>query len=168
MKPPLVDDGSDQDFDSHIMVWQLPVLSEYFNRRMASFKGMRKVPKSHASSRTSSSLDLGPTPGSGIVTVDSDGDGGEEGEGEEVGQDALQEQESTEAEDSYSNWTRDVQSMINNVSKLSDYGEESSQLVKAVPNGSKSPGTALDRSTDRSKCTPSPREDFTQHLAQED
>ncbi len=167
---PKVDDGSDQDYDSHIMVWQLPVAESGGGRHAMAPPALSATTptsvRTNGSSRTSSSLDLaGPTPGSGVVTADSDDDpAGAGGEPIELGVDAAAAAEDENgACDSYANWNRDVQSMLDRVGK----------------NGTKSPTPPGDSSTISDATTvdtlsssafqreedaaPSPKEDFSQH-----
>ena len=82
----LVDDGSDHDHDSHIMVWQVrdqqqncnfirEIDEEDNNKKSKSSSPeppkYNKIEVESRSSRAStSSVDLGPTPGSGLVTTD--------------------------------------------------------------------------------------------------
>ena len=62
----LVEDGTEHDFDSHIMVWNVtdpatgPSVSSAAASLSSSANSLRPI------STTSSSLDLGPTPGSGV------------------------------------------------------------------------------------------------------
>ena len=142
-----VDDGSDQDYDSHIMVWQLPKVSELPLEKSGKLPKMAPLTKTDSNktggvdSRTSSSLDLGPTPGSGILTVDSDDDTETNSE--------LPDSFGNQSEapnDSYTNWNKDVESLLNNVDKAEEALADTESLM-----------------TNRSSI-PSPHEDFTQQL----
>ena len=80
----LVDDGSDHDHDSHIMVWQVREdqvestgklevdsrSSRASSSSVATDHHHTKLEVESRSSRGSSSVDLGPAPGSGLITAD--------------------------------------------------------------------------------------------------
>ncbi|CAB4062458.1 SPAG9 [Lepeophtheirus salmonis] len=65
----LVDDGSDQDYDSHMMVWQLPKVKFILSKESDSVSIKSSSAESVLNSWESNSIGLGPTPGSGVVTM---------------------------------------------------------------------------------------------------
>ena len=148
-----VDDGSDEDHDSHIMVWQLPIVSEEQLLAVREQQQQQQLEVVHScknsqSSRASSSLDFGPTPGSGVQTLadsDDDDDDDDKRVRSEAGAEALPETfvESGGA-DSYSNWNKDVESMLHHISASSSNVQRRND-------------------EDAIKKAPSPKEDFTQH-----
>ena len=146
------------------MVWQLPLLTEEFLKESQRLYHQRQLAKaerhgSHSerdvtSSRTSSSLDLGPTPGSGVITVDSEGE--DDANGAEKGIIALPEQfEPISTEDSYINWNRDVESLMNSAISPIESAQNAMDLISSV-DGENGLRKKLD--------TPSPNEDFTQTI----
>ncbi len=82
----LVEDGTEHDYDSHIMVWQLAVQQTTTAASAHAREPLRRLPPASASSSLrSSSLGLGPTPGSNLA-LDSQseyGDGGVDSDQEE-------------------------------------------------------------------------------------
>jgi hypothetical protein len=84
-----VEDGTEHDYDSHIMVWQLAVQQTSSAALAPAREPLRRLPPASASSslRSSSSLGLGPTPGSNLALdsqseyggLDSDQEEGEDG-----------------------------------------------------------------------------------------
>ena len=153
-----MDDGSDQDYDSHIMVWQLPKVAGDAIKKALEGTALAaeqlsnpvrvQAAVSQTTSRASSSLDLGlPTPGSGVVTADSENDDNGGGEGLP---DSFEPLDPPTAADSYTNWNKDVQSLLNNVKESLDDEDNatvcSSSTVETGP------------------AAPSPREDFTGQL----
>jgi hypothetical protein len=124
-----VDDGSDQDHDSHIMVWQLPCVNSsnvgghnYYPDSPRRIPGGGNFPEivvetaeEADNSLTSSSLDLGPTPGSGIMTADgseSGGDDQDEFDGEAAAEAA--EVVGVSIDEGISAWNDQIESMLNN------------------------------------------------------
>ena len=159
-----VDDGSDQDYDSHIMVWQLPRVSPGAPAADANAIPQSKLPpllSPTGSSMTSSSVDLGPTPGSGVVTVDSSDERDpavSPGLPDSFVEEATEE---TAGGDSYSNWNKDVESLMNNAleaGKLESLTEVGQEVMEeedlTLTTGRRS----------RSSVVPSPKEDFTQQM----
>ncbi len=147
-----VDDGSDQDYDSHIMVWQLPCSEA---RPPTNQPPMTTNPTNQTlsiatpTSTTSSSIDLAAhTPGSGVVTVDSDGD--DEREDQSVIELAVDAAES--ACDSYANWNKDVQSMLDRVG------------TNTNPPSEEDDDDDDDHKEESVGTNNSPKEDFSQHI----
>lgn len=127
----LVDDGSDQDYDSHIMVWQLPIVPPdaivtTTSSDTTDHNVTTTTTKDHES-RASSSLDLGPTPGSGVITVDSDDDHDDEMSKlpENFGNDS--------GNDSYKNWNKDVESLLQHVAVSND--DDDQLQIRSSPDG---------------------------------
>ncbi len=126
-----VDDGSDQDYDSHIMVWQLARVNPNSPAATATDRPRRVAAAGNgngggggdfpdivveeaeeaANSLASSSLDLGPTPGSGIITADGSESGGDEAKDEPAG---------SSPPASAAAWNDQIESMLNNVAARED------------------------------------------------
>ncbi len=119
----LVDDGSDQDYDSHIMVWQLPIVPP---DTITTTTSTTSDTTDHKESRPASSLDLGPTPGSGVITVDSDDDKDVSELPENFGNDS--------GNDSYKNWNKDVESLLQHVAVNKDDDDNEIQ-IRSSPDG---------------------------------
>lgn len=146
-----MDDGSDQDYDSHIMVWQLPVVTENPSEvPRPPTSEPRSVAASEAdrSSRASSSLDLGPTPGSGIMTADSESDleTASEHTLEEGPPSKESSSEPPQPPVSLTKWSADVESMLDHGSLPQEALEAASEVASETSE----------------RPIPSPLEDFTQ------
>lgn len=132
-----VDDGSDHDHDSHIMVWQVqddPNPPEPTNTQ----QNFSKVEVESRSSRGSSSVDLGPAPGSGLVTTDASEASDTEKSIDRQLSLGMEMTESMTAS-SLMQFNKDVESMMENVAK--EASEEPSEGSIGEP-----------------------KEDFTQHI----
>jgi hypothetical protein len=84
-----VEDGTEHDYDSHIMVWQLAVQQTSPAASAHAREPLRRLPPASASSslRSSSSLGLGPTPGSNLALDSQSEYGGLDSDQEEDGGD---------------------------------------------------------------------------------
>ena len=149
----LVDDGSDHDHDSHIMVWQVrdqqqncnfvrEIDEESNNKTKSKSSSPELAPKynkieveSRSSRASTSSVDLGPTPGSGLVTTDaseiSDNDNNETSKPRRTPIGVEMTESMTTS--SLMQFNRDVESMLEHSEHAVEHSEE-------------------------------PKEDFTQHL----
>jgi hypothetical protein len=81
-----VEDGTEHDYDSHIMVWQLAVQQTSSAASAHAREPLRRLPPASASSSLSlrsSSLGLGPTPGSNLALDSQSEYGGLESDQEE-------------------------------------------------------------------------------------
>ena len=160
----LVDDGTDDDHDSHIMVWQVHDTDPGPQDTSLDSPSL-SLPSPYQSlslgSETQGTIDLGPTPGSGMA-LDSPDD-----TASEVDTPPVTDTEQHKPAQDDLEWNEEVEQMLNNPppSKFESFvvSEDPSLSTWIVPDRSSDPPHPSHSPSPL--FTVEPREDFTGHLA---